>query len=64
MPRRIKTPIVEQIELFHPPPCLPPWSSLPEDAKQETIGLLIQILMAHAQPVGVVKTEKEQQNND
>ena len=37
-----------QLPLFHPPIATPPWESLPEEVRRQTVALLVRLLRARA----------------
>ncbi len=41
-----------QLDLLHPRPCLPAWSSLPTMCRQEVVALLVELLKQHLQTGG------------
>jgi hypothetical protein len=59
MSNKIRRTVLEQIDLFHPLPKRPPWSSLTECVKEEVRRLLVQMLMAHAKRSVATEAAKE-----
>jgi hypothetical protein len=50
MRKKVKTPIVEQLDLFVPPPQRPTWRQLPPAVRRRLIELLAELLRGKGKP--------------
>ncbi|KAI3603383.1 hypothetical protein D8I24_2890 (plasmid) [Cupriavidus necator H850] len=61
--RRVTSPLPgNQLDLFHPCPKTPQWTTLPPEVRQQTIRLLAQLLRQHRR--GLLATVHEREADD